>query len=85
MRPGEVLGEQTGRQAVVGIVGAPHHLGLRVERQHGHHRAEDLLLDDLHLVGAAVEDGRLHEEPVLEPLHGRAPPADHEVGAGLDT
>src|SRR5262249_16921630 len=53
------------------------HLIDLLERQHAHHRAEDLVAGDGHVVGDVIEDGRLHEEaPATEPVS-----AGHELGA----
>ena len=67
----EVPGEHAGGQAELGVVGAGDHLVLVVERQHGHHRPEDLLAHDRHVVGAAVEHRRRDEAAVGERAVGR--------------
>ncbi|MDT4841527.1 hypothetical protein FQZ97_753850 [compost metagenome] len=55
----EVLRPYRGRQAVFGIVGPVHRLLQFVEAGHGDHRAEDFALDDLVLLLAAGQQGRL--------------------------
>ena len=42
-RPADVAGPDRAGQAVLGVVGQPDRVGLVVERQHRHDRAEDLL------------------------------------------
>ena len=71
MSPLQVPGEHAGRQAEVGVVGPVDDLAFQFELQHGHHRSEDLLPHDRHVVGAAIEDGRLDEVPVRQGDVGR--------------
>ena len=77
----EVAGEDAGREAVGGGVGAGDRLVLAVEGEDRHHRAEDFLARDRHLVGHAGEDRRLHEESALEALDAGAVAAGEEAGA----
>ena len=53
-----VAGPDAGAEAVEGVVGDAHGVVVVAEAGHGHHRAEDLLLEDPHLV-VAFEDGGL--------------------------
>ena len=53
-----VAAPDAGAQAVERVVGDLERLGLVLEGGHGQHRAEDLLLEDAHLV-VALEQGRL--------------------------
>ncbi len=80
MGPGEVAGEDPGRQAVRGVVGPGHDLVLVVEGQHRHHRPEDLLGDDRHVVGAVGEDGGLDEVARGQGGVGGAPATGHHPG-----
>src|SRR4051795_1539496 len=61
----EIAGPDAGGQPVLDVVGDAVGLLLRGELQHSHHRAEDLLLSDPHLVAHAREDGRLVEEAAI--------------------
>ena len=54
-----VAAPHPGAQAVEGVVGDRDRVVVIGERRHRHHRSEDLLLEDPHLV-VAGEDGRLH-------------------------
>ena len=57
---------------------------LVLERRHGEHRAEDLLLEDPHVV-VALEDGRLEVVAALElAAEVRALAADQELRALLE-
>src|SRR5688500_5750083 len=61
----KVAGPDAGGQPVLDVVGDAVGLLLRGELEDAHHRAEDLLLGDPHLVAHAREDGRLVEEAAL--------------------
>src|SRR6185436_3801115 len=69
-------------QAVVAGVGDAHGVVDVVERDHGEHRPEDLLLGDAHLVVHVGEDGGLHV-PALLHGGGAAVAADDDPGALL--
>src|SRR5574343_1626566 len=58
----EVVAPDAGLQAVARGIGQAQGLGLVGKADHAHHRAEDLLAGDLHVVADAVEDGRLDIE-----------------------
>ena len=70
--PRAVLGPERARQAVRRVVREPDRLVLGLERDHGDHRAEDLLAGDDHVVRAAVQDGGAEVEAAVEPLGPRA-------------
>src|SRR4051812_13018576 len=70
-------------QPVERVVGDRQRLFLVLERRHRNHRAEDLLLEDAHLV-VALEDGRLDVEAAFEVvLEQVAFAADQALGALL--
>ncbi len=56
----------------LGGVGARDHLLLVFELQHRHHRAEDLLAHDVHVVVAAIEHRRRDEEAARQIPAGHA-------------
>jgi hypothetical protein len=55
----DVVAPDAGLQAVAAGVGHRHGLGLGLEADDAHHRAEDLLARDLHAVAHTVEHGGL--------------------------
>ena len=57
----QIAGPHAGGQPVLDVVGDPVGLVLGGELEHPHHRTEDLLLSDRHLVAHPREDGRLVE------------------------
>ena len=59
------------RQAELRIVRARYRFFFIVEFQHGHHRPENLLASDAHLVLHVGKDRRLDEESALEALQRR--------------
>ena len=58
--------DDTRRQTVVGVVGAADRFFLGRVGEDGHHRAEDLLAHDGHLVGTVSEHGRGHPRAVIK-------------------
>ncbi|MNX95546.1 hypothetical protein D3C86_1278240 [compost metagenome] len=58
----QVVGIQCRRQAVGRVVGQGQRVFFIVERCGDQHRAEDLFLDNAHVIAAIGEDGRLDEE-----------------------
>ena len=76
-RAADVARPDRRRQAVANAVRPGDRLGVVAEPLHGDDRAEDLLLDDLVVLGDVGDDGRLHEEAAVavRPAagqHGRA-------------
>jgi len=61
----DALGDHTGRKTISGGIGASNHVGHVLELDDGHHRTEDLLLGDLHVVGNVGEHGWFNEEPLI--------------------
>src|SRR5690554_5173377 len=55
----DVAGPEAGTKTVLGVVGNGQSLGFVLEGGHCHHRTEDFLLEDAHLV-VALEQCRLH-------------------------
>ncbi|MNO55579.1 hypothetical protein D3C76_460720 [compost metagenome] len=83
----DVLGPDVGGQAVLGVVGQLQRLGLVLERDQAHHRAEDFFLGDAHAVVHVGEHGRLDELPLGQVRRqvGRALQATgHQAGAFFD-
>lgn len=70
----DVAGEDVGREAVFGGVGARDRVGLGVEDFEGRDRAKDFLLDDLGVDVVDLEQGRPVERSVGEGTLGRGPP-----------
>ncbi|MCY1520900.1 hypothetical protein D9M68_556950 [compost metagenome] len=85
---GQVAGDHAGGQAVLGVVGAADHFFFGVVDQDAHHRAEDFLADDGHVVGAVAEHGGGHIGALGELAFGDALAADQQacafLAAGLD-
>src|SRR5207244_6760813 len=77
----DVLGPDAGGEAVHRAVGELDAFGLIRERQHREHRAEDLLVHDLHAGLGAVEYGRL--DVVALAVHLRRLAARYQPGALL--
>ena len=73
----EVVRPHAGGEAVLGVVGDRVGLLLGGEREDRHHRPEDLLLGDAHVVAHAGEDGRLVEVARV----AVALAAEHQLGA----
>src|ERR1700733_3967532 len=66
MGPLDVAGPKTRGQAINRVIGAANQLIVDfLERHHGHHRPEDLLLVHAHLVARAVEHSGLDEKAGL--------------------
>ena len=80
VRLGDVARPDAGTEPVHRVVRDAQRLGLVLERRHGEHGAEDLLLEDPHVV-AALEDGRLEVVAALQlAAEVRRLPADQELG-----
>src|SRR5699024_4552335 len=87
-----VTGPYAGTQAVVGVASDADGLVVILDGHHGQHRAEDLLLEDPHIIGA-LENRRLDVVAVLQPLDlvdvtagegfGTLLRSDLQVGANL--
>ena len=58
MRTCQVLGDDSCGEAVVGVIGTADHFRFVVKDQDAHHRAEDFLTHDAHLIPAVTEHGR---------------------------
>src|SRR5688572_10102691 len=67
-------------QAVRRRVGEPQRLLLRIERDDRHHRPEDLLLGDPHVVRHAIEDRREEIRAISQGRIVGFRPADHDRG-----
>ncbi|VVO41965.1 hypothetical protein PS723_05946 [Pseudomonas fluorescens] len=57
----QVLGDHTGGQAEVGVVGTTDHFFFGFIAEDAHHRTKDFFANDGHVVGAVGEHGRCHE------------------------
>src|SRR6266516_875813 len=64
-RPTHVLGENRSGESVANVVRHLDRLVVRPERLHGDDRAEDLVLDDLRILGDVGDDRRLDEEAAV--------------------
>src|SRR5690606_3479866 len=83
--PGDVAGEDAGGQPVRRVVRPGNDLVLAVERKHRHDRTEDLVGDDLHVVGAVGEDRRLDEVSGVETVATGASATGDDPGSGSST
>jgi hypothetical protein len=78
-----VAGPHAGAKAVERVVGDLQRLGLVLERGHREHRAEDLLLEDAHVV-RALQHGRLEVEAAFEAAVDVRPLAtDQSIASGM--
>src|SRR5450830_91199 len=68
----QVLGDYTGGQAEVGVVGATDHFFFGFVAEDAHHRAEDFFADDGHVIAAIGEHGRRDKGALGEFTGGQA-------------
>ena len=81
--PVDVPGEHAAGQAEGGVVGPRQHFLLIAETEQRHHRPEDLLADEGHIVVQVVEHRGRHEVAVLEAGHPGPLAADQHAAAFL--
>ena len=71
MRTGQISGKNPCRKTKFGVIGACQNLVFGVKIKHRHHRAENLLAGDGHVIGDIGKDGGLQKIP--RPVHAVAP------------
>ncbi|SVK51774.1 Uncharacterised protein [Acinetobacter baumannii] len=83
MRAGQIVGHHARGQAEGGVVGAAHHFLFVLVAKDAHHRPEDLLAHDFHIVTAVAEHRRRHISALAEFAMGDAFAAAQQARAAV--
>src|SRR5256714_13528782 len=81
MRPPDIARPDAGGKAITRLIRLPDDLFLRLERDHGEDRAENLFLGYAHLVVDLREDGRLNEKAMHQIRVGGNLPSSDQLSA----
>ena len=81
VRPPNIARPDAGGQSIARLVRLPDDLFLRLERDHGEYRAENLFLSYAHLVVDLREDGRLNEKAMHQIRVGGNLPSSDQLSA----
>src|SRR2546421_2274391 len=83
VRPPDIARPDAGGQAITRLIRLPDDLFLRLERDHGEDRAENLFLGYAHLVVDLREDGRLNEKAMHQIRVGGNLPSSDQLSTFL--
>ena len=83
MRASQIVGHHARSQTEGGVIGAAHHFLFALIAENAHHRPEDLLAHDFHVVAAVAEYRRRHISALAEFAVGNAFAAAQQACAAV--